>query len=277
MTTATFLRWAALSHNGSRKPRNDDAFTAFASGPDGARSLPHTGHHSLAEHDLVFAIADGMGGANAGNLASATLLEEMAKIIPETFKAAATGFFPDCLSHLGEAVHSVHSRINSLAAESEENAGMATTLALIWFTPENLYLANVGDSRIYLSRDGNFEQISRDHTTVWNQWKRGELTEIEYRKHPRRAALFEIVGGGHQRVCPKFAAIPYLPGDRFLICSDGLIDGLWERQLAEALSTCGPDPLQTTTTLLNRSVTNAGSDDTTLIVITVSEVPPESA
>ncbi len=271
MTTATTLHWAALSHNGSRKPRNDDAFTAFASGPDGAKPLPHTSHHSLAEHDLVFAIADGMGGANAGHIASTTLLEEMTQIIPETFKAAATGFFPDCLSHLGDAVRSVHARINTLAAESEVNAGMATTLALIWFTPDNIYLANVGDSRIYLSRGGDFEQLSRDHTTVWSQWKRGELIEIEYRKHPRRAALFEIIGGGHERVCPHFAAIPYLPGDRFLICSDGLIDGLWERHLAEALSTCPPDPHQTATALLNRAVTNAGVDDTTLIVIAVGE------
>ncbi len=272
MITATSLHWAALSHNGSRKPRNDDAFTAFASGPDGAIPLPHAGQYSLAEHDLVFAIADGMGGANAGHIASTTLLEEMAKIIPETFKAAAAGFFPDCLSHLGDAVRSVHNRINSLAAESDANAGMATTLALIWFTPENLYLANVGDSRIYLSRGGNFEQLSRDHTTAWSQWKRGEMIEMQYRKHPRRAALFEIIGGGHQRVCPHFAAIPYLPGDRFLVCSDGLIDGLWERHLAEALAACATDPHQTVDRLLERAVANAGVDDTTLIIVSVSEL-----
>ena len=166
------LHWAALTHNGSRKPCNEDAFTAFSSSPEGANPLPAAGSHSLSQHDLVFAIADGMGGGNAGNSASASLLEQMALIIPETFRAAASGFFPDSLSHLADAVRSVHAFINELAADSPEKHGMAATLALAWFTPENLYLANVGDSRIYLSRAGELEQLSRDHSTAWSQWNR---------------------------------------------------------------------------------------------------------
>ena len=148
----------------------------------------------------------------------------MSEIIPETFKIAASGFFPDCLDHLADAIRSVHEHINEAAA-CDQTRGMAATLALAWFTPENLYLANVGDSRIYLSRDGNLEQLSRDHTAAWGQWKRGEIPEIQYRTHPRRSALYEVIGGGHRSVCPHFAAVPYQPGDRFLICSDGLIDG----------------------------------------------------
>jgi PPM family protein phosphatase len=265
VSDTTTVRWASLTHSGSRKPRNDDSIIAFASGVDGAGNLPESGDHSLARHDLVFAVSDGMGGGKAGDLASALLLQKMSEIIPETFKIAAAGFFPDCLDHLADAIRSVHEHINE-SASCDNTRGMAATLALAWFTPENLYIANVGDSRIYISRDGSLAQLSRDHTSAWGQWKRGEIREIQYRNHPRRAALYEVVGGGHSDVRPHFAAIPYQPGDRFLICSDGLIDGVWERHISEALAG-GTDPGDTARVLLKRAIENSGIDDTSLIVV----------
>ena len=270
------LHWAAFTHSGSRKPRNDDSLIAFASSPRGAENLPHEGERSLEKQDLVFAVSDGMGGGNAGDLASSLLLAKMSEIIPETFKIAASGFFPDCLDHLADAIRSVHEHINT-AAVCAQTRGMAATLALAWFTPENLYLANVGDSRIYLSRSGKTEQLSRDHTSAWGQWKRGEIPEVQYRCHPRRSALYEVIGGGHQNVCPHYAAVPYHPGDRFLICSDGLIDGVWERHISEALAAL-VSPHETAQRLLNRAVQNSGVDDTTLIVVEVNEpAPPQNS
>lgn len=270
MTQATTLHWAALSHSGSRKPRNDDSLIAFASGPKGAETLPETGSHTLARQDLVFAVSDGMGGGNAGDIASSIILQQMTEIIPETFKSVASGIYPDSLSHLGDALRTIHQQINTAGDGNHQTIGMAATLALAWFTPENLYIANVGDSRIYRSRGGKLEQLSRDHTSVWSQWKRGEISEIEYRSHPRRAALYEVVGGGHAEVNPHFAAIPYEPGDRFLVCSDGLVDGLWERHIAEALACCPENPTDTAATLLKRAIDNSGIDDTSLIVIAVA-------
>ena len=270
MTDAVILNWAAISHSGSRKPRNDDTLIAFASGPAGAEILPAEGHHALARHDLVFAVSDGMGGGNAGDIASALILSQMAEIIPETFKAAAAGFFPDSVSHLRDAMRSIHEQINAAGQGCVEKSGMAATLALAWFTPENVYLANAGDSRIYRSRGGVLEQLSRDHTSAWGQWKRGEISEVEYRSHPRRAALYEVVGGGHDRVNPHFAAVSYQLGDRFLVCSDGLIDGVWERHIGDALGGCPEKPAAAARTLLKRAIDNSGIDDTSLIVITVS-------
>lgn len=272
MPDTSILHWAAVSHSGSRKPRNDDSLIAFASGPAGAETLRETGSRSLDRHDLVFAVSDGMGGGNAGDLASGLLLQRMTEIIPETFKMAASGFFPDCLKHLGDAIRSVHEHINETAA-CDHTRGMAATLALAWFTPDNLYLANAGDSRIYLSRGGQLTQLTRDHTAAWGQWQRGEISEIEYRSHPRRSALYEVIGGGHLNVCPHFAAVPYQAHDRFLICSDGLIDGVWERHISDALAAC-PSPHETTQTLLKRSIDNSGIDDTTLIVIHVNNPSP---
>lgn len=269
MPPTAILHWSAFTHSGSRKARNDDSFTAFASGPQGAELLGADGSHSLANHDLVFAVSDGMGGGNAGDLASSIILQQMTEIIPETFKVAAAGLFPDCLSHLDDAIRSVHEHLNAAAAGRDELRGMAATLALAWFTPENLYLANAGDSRIYLSRQGQLTQLTRDHTSAWGQWQRGEISEIQYRNHPRRSALYEVVGGGHRGVCPHFAAVAYHPGDRFLICSDGLIDGVWERHIADALTACPVPPTATVQALARRAIDNAGTDDTTLIVITI--------
>ncbi len=273
MTEAAILHWATLSHNGSRKARNDDSLIAFASGPQGAKILPGNGRRSLACDDLVFAVSDGMGGGNAGDIASSLILQQMTEIIPETFKAAAAGFFPDSLSHLADALRSIHEQINATADGCLVKSGMAATLALAWFTPDNLYLANAGDSRIYRSRDGKLEQLSRDHTSAWGQWKRREINEIQYRSHPRRAALYEVVGGGHPKVHPHFAAVSYQPGDRFLVCSDGLIDGLWERHIGDALAACLDDPAITAETLLKRAIDNSGIDDTSLIVIAVLAPP----
>ncbi len=273
MSDAAILHWAALTHSGSRKPRNDDSMIAFASSPAGAESLEPSGSRSMEKHDLVFAVSDGMGGGNAGDLASSLLLQKMSEIIPETFKIAASGFFPDCLDHLADAVRSVHEHINDSAA-CDQTRGMSATLALAWFTPENLYIANVGDSRVYISRNGDLQQLTRDHTSAWGQWKRGEITEFQYRNHPRRSALYEVIGGHHPNITPHFAAVPFLPGDRFLICSDGVIDGLWERHIKDALanSTC---PRETAANLLKRAIDNSGIDDTTLIVVRVEGSPSE--
>jgi PPM family protein phosphatase len=168
----------------------------------------------------------------------------------------------------------VHEHVNQNAA-CEKTRGMAATLALAWFTPQNLYIANVGDSRIYISRGGKLEQLTRDHTSAWGQWKRGEISELQYRSHPRRSALYEVIGGGHLNVCPHFAAVPTEPGDRFLICSDGLIDGVWERHIGDALASrnCPRDAAET---LLKRAVENSGIDDTSLIVLHLESTENQS-
>lgn len=262
------IRWAGATVSGTRKERNDDSWIVFSSNLEGAKVLGESGEGSVENQDMVFAVSDGMGGGNAGDMASALILEQMALMIPETFKAAASGFFPDSITHLEEALKEVHEHINEAASQEEGQKGMAATLALAWFTPENMYLANVGDSRIYLCRNGKTEQLSKDHTGAWASWKRGEIHEIQYRSHPRRAALYEVVGGGHPLVSPHFAAVTYEPGDRFLVCSDGLIDGVWERHIAEALCS-GKAPEEISKELLNRAIENSGIDDTTLVVIHV--------
>lgn len=268
MPTEGRLTWSAATRSGSRKQTNDDSWIVFSADAAGSKVHGESGTRTLAEKDMVFAVSDGMGGGNAGDLASSLILKRMAEMIPDTFQAAASGFFPDSIAHLEDAIRAVHADINAAALENEGHKGMAATLALAWFSPENMYLTNVGDSRIYCCRAEKTEQLTKDHTLAWGQLARGHIREIEFRNHPRRAALYEVIGGGHQNICPHFAAIPFESGDRFLICSDGLIDGVWDRHIGDALA-AEDLPEACRDRLLTRSLANAGTDDTTLIVIYV--------
>jgi len=262
------LTWAAATRSGTRKETNDDSWIVFSSDAEGSETHGESGTCALEERDLVFAVSDGMGGGNAGDLASSLILKRMAEVIPETFKAAASGFFPDSLSHLSGAIRAVHADVNAAAMEDEARKGMAATLAIAWFSPENMYLANVGDSRIYHCRAGKTEQLTKDHTIAWGQLARGQIREIEFRNHPRRSALYEVIGGGRENISPHYAAVSFRSGDRFLVCSDGLIDGVWDRHIGDAL-TQETTPESCRDRLLTRSLANAGGDDTTLIVIYV--------
>ena len=262
------IKWAAASEEGSRKKANQDSWVAFTGRLSGSTVLGESGEVGMEEQDVIFAISDGMGGGNAGNLASALITEKLSAIIPETFKAAASGLHPDSLEYLENVIRQVHEEINRVAASCNEKTGMGATLALTWFAPENLYLANIGDSRIYRCRDGVTRQLSKDHTSAWGSWKRGEIQEAEYRAHPRRAALYATMGGGHSGVFPHIEAIPYQAGDRFLVCSDGLVDGLWERKIGILMKEA-PEPATACRSLLELAVENSGVDDTTLVVIDV--------
>ncbi len=263
------LEWTAISVSGSRKPINDDSWLAIASDFEGAKRLEASGSFALRDHDLTFAVSDGMGGGQAGNVASKLLLEEFSRLIPQTFTTAAAGFYPDYITHLDEAIQVVHHAINQQAEQDPAKKGMAATVALGWFTPENLYFASAGDSRIYRYREGETEQITCDHNFAWRKMQRGEITERQYRANPRRSALYQIMGGGHERVVPDIEATSYQEGDRFLICSDGLVDGLWDKHIAKHLSQNLSSTSATADALIQRALANDGTDDTTIIVINV--------
>jgi len=263
--------WSASSTSGTKKPENDDSWIVCSAGLDGSQTLASDGESELDSRDLIFAVSDGMGGGNAGYLASKLILENISKLIPKTFRLAAQGFNPDYLDQLILQLEKTHEKINEQAALDEKHKGMGATLTLAWFTPENLYLAHVGDSRLYLHRDGKTVQLSEDHSFIWKKLIRGELTEYKYRHHPRKAALYEVIGGGHRNIKPMVAAIPYQAGDKFLICSDGLIDGLWEKHIHVAFSSEQESIQSLRETLLERALENDGSDDTTLITLEISE------
>lgn len=261
--------WASLSMSGTKKKLNDDAFLLFSASAAGMVSLPDHGEADISTVDLLFGVSDGMGGGNAGHVASSLLLDELSRIIPNTFYAAAAGFRPDYNEYLDEIIKYVHQGINECAEVHREWLGMSATLTLAWFTPDNLYLANVGDSRLYLCRQGRTIQLSQDHTFAWRQWKRQEINEFQYRNHPRRSALYEVMGGGHPYITPFVKSIQYEKGDRILLCTDGLVDGLWERHFGEYLSDKKQSPTTLVTRLAQHAMSTHNKDDKTLIIIDI--------
>ncbi len=263
------FHWSASSTSGTKKPENDDSWIVCSAGLDGIQTLGENNDSDLNNKDLIFAVSDGMGGGNAGYLASKLILENISELIPKTFRMAAQGFNPDYMEQLELQLERTHENINEQAAANPAHKGMGATLTLAWFTPENLYLAHIGDSRLYLHRDGETTQLSEDHTFTWKKLQRGELSEYKFRNHPRRSALYEVIGAGHRNIRPMISAIPYQAGDKFLICSDGLVDGLWEKHIHAAFTSSTIDMNELREKLLTRALENDGADDTTLITLEI--------
>jgi protein phosphatase len=273
---ATELVWSGLTDRGRVRPNNEDSFLALKFDGREVNYLGKTGRASLAGSDFVFAVSDGMGGAKSGEFASRIAVDRITKLLPPSFRLSAAGLAAGFSDILAELFSAIHADLLKLGFAYEECAGMGATLSLCWFRPEWMYFGHLGDSRIYyLPRDGGLTQLTHDHSQVGWMRRKGELNEREARDHPRRNALQQALGAGHQFIDPQIGAVGHGPGDRFLICSDGLIDGLWDRQIEELIRTPGADdPGQTPAQrLVERAVGNSGRDNTTAVLVEIPARP----
>jgi protein phosphatase len=271
------LRWSGLTHVGRVRRNNEDTFLGLTFDGHEVHHLGKTGQASLAGMDFVFAVSDGMGGEKSGEVASRITIDRIIRLLPRSFRLSAVGIDSGFEDTLIELFSQIHADLIELGASYEECAGMGATLSLAWFTPKWMYFAHLGDSRIYyLPRAGGLTQLTHDHSHVGWLRRNGQINERESRTHPRRNALQQALGAGHQFIEPHIGAVAHQPGDRFLICSDGLIEGLWDRQLDELIRTpppnlAGQTPAQR---LVEESVQTSGADNTTAIVV---EVPHPAA
>ncbi|NNC89927.1 MAG: SpoIIE family protein phosphatase [Akkermansiaceae bacterium] len=261
------LRWAALTDSGSYKQANDDAWIALEVAAGRCERLGVHGERFLDPHPLLFAVADGIGGGRAGELASRLVLAGMRRMLPDLF---ADGRHTDWEALLNALVSRCHHDINTLAAREANLEKMGCTLTLACFEDSRLHLAHVGDSRLYRLRDGSLDLLTDDHTFAFKAWKRGRLSEREFRLHPRRSALYEALGGGHPQIFPQVATIPTQPADRYLLCTDGLIDGLWDGPLAQTLGEGHAEACAEA--LLRKARASCQHDDATLIVVDLPAV-----
>ncbi len=262
------IHWSGLTHVGRVRRNNEDAFLALTFDGHDVRYLGKTGEASLGQGDFVFAVSDGMGGAKSGEFASRITVDRVTRLLPRAFRMSATGLASGFNDLLEELILSIHQDLMKLGASYEECAGMGATLSVAWLTPEWLYFGHVGDSRIYyLPKGGKLTQVTHDHSHVGWLRRKGELNEREARTHPRRNALQQALGAGHQFVEPHIGAVAHQPGDRFLICSDGLVDGLWDRQIEEYLGEPPTDGRSPAQRLVDEAVQSSGRDNTTAVVI----------
>lgn len=267
--------WSGLTHVGRVRKNNEDVFLALAVDGREVHYLGKTGHASLGESDFVFAVSDGMGGAKSGEFASRIAVDRITRLFPRAFRLAAAGMGAGFTDLLTELISSIHNDLLKLSYSYEECAGMGATLSLCWLTPEWMYFGHLGDSRIYyLPHQGPMVQVTHDHSHVGWLRRKGQINEREARTHPRRNALQQALGAGHQFIDPHIGAVGHSVGDRFLICTDGLVDGMWDRQVEEMLRTPPPgDARSPAQRLVEEAVQNSGRDNTTAVVFELAAPP----
>ncbi|MBC8095692.1 MAG: serine/threonine-protein phosphatase [Akkermansiaceae bacterium] len=269
---AVSLKWFGWTDRGKVRKNNEDSFLGLRFDAREAQHLGRLGEDSIRNMDFAFAVSDGMGGALAGEYASRIAVEKITALLPRSFKQAAKGMeagFPDLL---GELFGEIHRALAYLGSCYEECSGMEATLSLCWFTPGWMYFGHIGDSRVYyLPAQGSvIKQLSHDDTHVGWLFRNGKINEREARTHPRRNVLQKALGGGNQFVDPQVGAVGYETGDIFLLCSDGLTDGLYDSHIAELLrqpaALTASNPAQS---LVEASLKQSGRDNTTALVIQV--------
>ncbi|MCF7550229.1 PP2C family serine/threonine-protein phosphatase [Pseudonocardia sp. WMMC193] len=222
---------------------------------------------SGAAGDRLLVVADGMGGHAHGELASALTVAAMIDM-DERLPADASGL--DLLAELTAAVDDASARLAQHAQTDPDTQGMGTTVVALLLDGDRLALAHVGDSRIYLCRDGALTQITRDHTMVQQLVDEGQITPEEALVHPRRSVLMRALSTDH----PVEADLEFLdprPGDRFLLCSDGVTAVLPDQAVLDVLAAPTP-PEVAVDQLITLSNDGGGPDNITAIVADVVEV-----
>ncbi|MFF7752118.1 Stp1/IreP family PP2C-type Ser/Thr phosphatase [Streptomyces sp. NPDC007971] len=236
------LRFAAGSHKGMIREGNED------SGYAGPRLL---------------AIADGMGGQAAGEVASSEVISTLVTLDDDVPGS-------DILTSLGTAVQRANDQLRSMVEEDAQLEGMGTTLTALLWTGQRLGLVHVGDSRAYLLRDGVLSQITQDHTWVQRLVDEGRITEEEATTHPQRSLLMRALGSG-DHVEPDLSIREVRAGDRYLICSDGL-SGVVSHQTMEETLASYQGPQETVQELIQLALRGGGPDNITVIIADVLDL-----
>jgi protein phosphatase len=210
----------------------------------------------------MFAVADGMGGAQAGEVASQVAVEVLEQGLP-----AHAGSVEE---RLRELVEEANARINALSRADDQRAGMGTTLTLAYVGEHEISVAHVGDSRLYRLRDGAFERLTDDHTLVEELVRQGKLTPQEADQHPQRSIITRALGP-EADVEADSHTWPARDGDVYLLCSDGLTSMVSEAEVGEVVLGA-PSLPEAARRLIDAANAAGGRDNITVILFRLEEV-----
>ena len=213
---------------------------------------------SLLVAPPLFAVADGMGGHAAGEVASEIAITVLGEKAPHTPDAAA----------LGRAVEDANRAVILAANEKRGRAGMGTTMTAAVLQKDRLVIAQVGDSRAYLLHQGRLQQLTRDHSLMADMIEAGRLTPEEARTHPNRSVITRALGSD-PRMVPDLYEITVETGDRLLLCSDGL-SSMVEDSAIESTLARTRDPQRCASMLVNEAIAAGGYDNVTVVVVDVA-------
>lgn len=225
----------------------------------------------LVREPSLFAVADGMGGYAAGEIASRSTIK--------AFEAATHSLRyeqeeQNIRKVMLEAFDKANTHVYKMAVSNESYSGMGTTMTALYLPGDGHgYCCHVGDSRLYLFRNDKLEQLTHDHTLVADLKEQGKITDEEAFVHPQRNILLQALGV-EETVNADFFSFRLQEGDRLLLCSDGLSDMLRAAEISRIIGCAGPE--QAADKLLEQSLDNGGRDNVSLILIDLTTQGEES-
>lgn len=243
MTTTT--AGAALSHVGRVRAQNQDSGYAGAS---------------------LFVVADGMGGHAGGDIASAIAVRRIAETDRYDFATPQEAEFA-----LQSAMFAANQEISAAVGDRPELTGMGTTVSALVRVGDVIATAHIGDSRIYLLRDGELSQITNDHTFVQRLVETGRITPEEAAVHPRRSVLMRVLGDIDQSPEIDTSVLGTAPGDRWMLCSDGLTSYVPQDRILTALA-AADTPADAAHALITEALDHGAPDNVTAIVVDIDRV-----
>jgi protein phosphatase len=232
VTTQDSLRYAAATDVGLVRSNNEDAYLAAPP---------------------LFAVADGMGGHRAGEVASAGAIRTVQK---------EAGHDTDSLV---AAVHSANRAVHAEAASNPDLAGMGTTITAMMTSRDSAQIVHVGDSRAYLLRDGRLRRLTKDHTVVERLAREGKIAPADVDRHPQRSVLERALGVSPD-VDVDVQLLDVRPGDRLLLCTDGLTSMLSDDEIREILL-AESDPPAAAQALIEAALAAGGKDNVTAVIV----------
>jgi len=270
-----FLRWSGVTDVGKFRPNNEDAFLGISFNKQDLYFLGREGEAHAQGMDFIFAVSDGMGGERSGEFASKFTLDNITRLLPRRFQllpAHRRVGIRECLLDLFQGIHR---QLTSLGQSYAEGHNMGSTLSLVWYVGGWIHFGHIGDSRIYiLPRGGGMRQLTDDHTHVGWLRRHGKLNEREARTHPRKNVLAQSLGAGNQHIAPQIGELACEPGDRILLCTDGVIEGLWDRGLEELVRAphASLGALSPARRIVQSAVEESGRDNAPALVVEIENI-----
>lgn len=215
----------------------------------------------VSEKLRLYGVADGMGGHKGGEVASTSARDDLLRELEGKTPSVAA---------LSGAIEEVNRQIYHQQEHDDALTGMGTTLSVLWMSDNFVYIGHVGDSRVYLLRDGEFKQMTLDHSLVEQLVREGVLTEEEAQNHPMRNIITRAIGTD-ESVEVDVVVEERRKGDMWLACSDGLHGLVDDRQMRDALRQYAPE--KAADVLLKAALDAGGRDNVTLVIVHDGEEP----
>ena len=257
------LEYAGSSDVGLRRTNNEDAWWAGPLSKTANQPLGDEAGRTAFATGMWLGVSDGLGGANAGEVASRIAVAEVQSVLA----AVPRGRVDEGMARM--ALSKANTAVLHASRSDPEWAGMGATISFVWIEADGAMIGQVGDSRVYRLRETWLEELSVDHSPVGRLRQSGRLSETDARRHPSRHVIDQCLGGGDPGLSPDCERVELLAGDILLLCTDGLTDGVEDSELAGVLGAVASGKMtieQSVAELIERANRLSGRDNVTVIV-----------